>query len=89
MELGYFACSTGVGFVFIAGLALTVKLILGLTVVVRARAEDLPKIVRGMAGWFYPSAALAAGRINVRAPVDRHASPKRNWHAVNPRVWSN
>lgn len=43
----------GVGVLLLAALVLIVKLILGLIVVIRARRQDLPKIVRGIAGWFY------------------------------------
>jgi hypothetical protein len=45
--------SPGVGLVLVATLALIVKLILGVIVTIRARKKDLPKIVRGLSGWFF------------------------------------
>jgi hypothetical protein len=45
--------STGAWVIVVASLSLIVKLILGLVIVIRAREQDLPKIVRGMAGWFF------------------------------------
>ncbi len=43
----------GVGLVLVASLALIIKLTLAMIVVVRAHRQDLPDIVRGLAGWFY------------------------------------
>lgn len=53
MLLENYLVTAGAWLVAVAILALIVKLILGFIIVIRAREQDLPKIVRGLARWFY------------------------------------
>ena len=45
--------TAGVGVLLLMSRAWVTKLALGMIVIIRARKQDLPEIVRGLAGWFY------------------------------------